>query len=511
MSDPLSNSEIQDVLSSIRRLVSEDRRARETMAPVDVVPGTPVVGKLILTEALRVERVEEVSPQVDEAPFAALADEPVVEDVLAAPVAEVRQAPPVRAASVLEDDIASLESTIAELEAAVADIGAEFEPDGSEVPGRTDTPEARALEEAFDQGFAVDTGDPVRVAPADEALDEPVTGSGLRPAAKADKPEGEDSLRAVTRGPDEIAFLRLPGAMRRADWQVISGGEAGPAVGALHGRLHLRPAGETAEPAEAGRDEPAGTASDLASAMTEPPAIVDGAAVAVEEDAVAQTADAEDAPDDWAGSELPEAAHAPADAMGDPAEIAGLGDADDVLADGSEDAVADLAAAGSDAAQEEASDHAEKSYDAAALASDEAEFVASGVADEVKIEGVDRAAAARPAAGFHVSGGVAEDLADEPAAVEIPEDLETTLLSAAGIAGAAATATPEIGPEAEADEVDLFASGDEAVIDMEMLRELIVQVLREELQGPLGERITRNVRKLVRQEIARALEAQKFE
>ena len=38
-----------------------------------------------------------------------------------------------------------------------------------------------------------------------------------------------------------------------------------------------------------------------------------------------------------------------------------------------------------------------------------------------------------------------------------------------------------------------------------MLRELIVEVLRDELRGPLGDRITSNLRKLVRREIFRAL------
>ena len=44
-------------------------------------------------------------------------------------------------------------------------------------------------------------------------------------------------------------------------------------------------------------------------------------------------------------------------------------------------------------------------------------------------------------------------------------------------------------------------------IDEALLRELIRDVLREELQGDLGERITRNVRKLIRAELARALTA----
>jgi hypothetical protein len=44
-----------------------------------------------------------------------------------------------------------------------------------------------------------------------------------------------------------------------------------------------------------------------------------------------------------------------------------------------------------------------------------------------------------------------------------------------------------------------------AVLDEAALQEIVRQMIREELQGTLGERITRNVRKLVRAEINRAL------
>ena len=40
-----------------------------------------------------------------------------------------------------------------------------------------------------------------------------------------------------------------------------------------------------------------------------------------------------------------------------------------------------------------------------------------------------------------------------------------------------------------------------------MLRDMVAEIVRQELQGALGERITRNVRKLVRREIPRALSA----
>ena len=49
------------------------------------------------------------------------------------------------------------------------------------------------------------------------------------------------------------------------------------------------------------------------------------------------------------------------------------------------------------------------------------------------------------------------------------------------------------------------------LFDEDVLRELVRDMIREELAGTLGERITRNVRKLVRAEIARALAVHEFE
>ena len=59
------------------------------------------------------------------------------------------------------------------------------------------------------------------------------------------------------------------------------------------------------------------------------------------------------------------------------------------------------------------------------------------------------------------------------------------------------------------DAPDLLA--EDGVIDEAMRRELVAEIVRQELQGALGERITRNVRKLVRREIHRALSAAEFE
>ncbi|SEN04272.1 hypothetical protein SAMN04488077_11159 [Roseovarius tolerans] len=52
---------------------------------------------------------------------------------------------------------------------------------------------------------------------------------------------------------------------------------------------------------------------------------------------------------------------------------------------------------------------------------------------------------------------------------------------------------------------------DDAVIDEDTLRDMVAEIVRQELQGTLGERITRNVRKLVRREIHRALTSQDFD
>jgi len=62
---------------------------------------------------------------------------------------------------------------------------------------------------------------------------------------------------------------------------------------------------------------------------------------------------------------------------------------------------------------------------------------------------------------------------------------------------------PEAGP-------GLF-DAEEAMFDDEILRDIVREIIREELAGTLGERITRNVRKLVRVEVNRALTAREFE
>jgi hypothetical protein len=126
-----------------------------------------------------------------------------------------------------------------------------------------------------------------------------------------------------------------------------------------------------------------------------------------------------------------------------------------------------------------------------------------------------------PPSGFEAETGDAFDAAAEAgsprsvAAVSVAQPLAT---AGSDKAKAAASPGPDSAPEpASAPRQQTTAAsaeddGDEAdvaapVVDLDegILRELIRDVLREELQGPMGERITRNIRKLVRAEMARAV------
>lgn len=49
-------------------------------------------------------------------------------------------------------------------------------------------------------------------------------------------------------------------------------------------------------------------------------------------------------------------------------------------------------------------------------------------------------------------------------------------------------------------------AAEDRVIDEDALAEMVARIVRQELQGELGERITRNIRKLVRAEVARELQ-----
>jgi len=89
----------------------------------------------------------------------------------------------------------------------------------------------------------------------------------------------------------------------------------------------------------------------------------------------------------------------------------------------------------------------------------------------------------------------------EAAIASNDEDWE---FGASGLSGA----SPSRGPGRRAAPASGAGAGGAAApetADEDRMRALIGDIVREELQGALGERITRNIRKLVRREISRAL------
>lgn len=94
-----------------------------------------------------------------------------------------------------------------------------------------------------------------------------------------------------------------------------------------------------------------------------------------------------------------------------------------------------------------------------------------------------------------------EDVAAAPLAEADPADDLAETVVMAGMAEAEEEVMARVIDEAP----QVFAPGDADDFDEEALREVVRDILREELQGALGERITRSVRKLVRAEIQRML------
>ena len=90
------------------------------------------------------------------------------------------------------------------------------------------------------------------------------------------------------------------------------------------------------------------------------------------------------------------------------------------------------------------------------------------------------------------AGGVVDDALEATLA-----RLEQALSSSSQSSAAAADQKAASGAAAD--------GSDDPVIDEAMLYQIVGHIVRQELQGELGEKITRNIRKLVRAEVAREL------
>jgi hypothetical protein len=103
------------------------------------------------------------------------------------------------------------------------------------------------------------------------------------------------------------------------------------------------------------------------------------------------------------------------------------------------------------------------------------------------------------------------DIVDAIAAAAVADGLQGATQRLTGLVAAEASAARdavEADPQAGRAETTAF---DEGFLDEETLRRIVADVVREELQGALGERITRNVRKLVRREIRLVLAADELD
>ena len=265
MSDPVTNSEIEDVLSSIRRLVMESSAsvpapARTGVAARSVpaepsrpailrpaltaagVPAEPVAdlagddGRLILTPALRVAD-DPVPPSADDPPLrldgapnalddlAALASDswPALDlsrvsvSTLSPPDPDVAPTPEATPDVPPADGPDRLAATAAGLEAAVQSTPGDFEPDGSEAPAAATIPVFRHRHHLS----VVAGGDADHLITGDDAVPEPKESAATLPdlsilpagdVAASDAPDGlppstaphRDSLAPDTLHPDAL-------------------------------------------------------------------------------------------------------------------------------------------------------------------------------------------------------------------------------------------------------------------------------------------------------------------
>jgi hypothetical protein len=121
--------------------------------------------------------------------------------------------------------------------------------------------------------------------------------------------------------------------------------------------------------------------------------------------------------------------------------------------------------------------------------------------------------------GWAQEGEGHEDGHDDGHAAEPPVRTATSEPDPAWAAAAEARVIAELegrdDPHPEAAQAEpaagIFAAHEPLTHDEQVLRDMVRDIIREELQGGLGERITRNIRKLVRAEMARALAGQDLE
>lgn len=66
-------------------------------------------------------------------------------------------------------------------------------------------------------------------------------------------------------------------------------------------------------------------------------------------------------------------------------------------------------------------------------------------------------------------------------------------------------------PEEVPSSAEILTGDDDIFVDEDLLRRVVSDIVREELQGKLGERMTRNIKRMVRREVEQSLSLRKFD
>ncbi len=440
MSDPRSNLEIMDVLSSIRRLVSGDLKAVPKELPADAPKAedaaegqpepaaAPGVARFVLTPALRVaeadlgSEAEALQDAGDDLhPGTASESQQAWREDAQADEAAVRPKATGDLATIAAAKSASLEETIAELEAAVGEIETGFEPDSGDAVDAEPAPlvqniwkAGRAAVKPAGEFHGIMAGFDAMTA-LEDRLDSPITAELLSDAS----PRVPSDFRRATPH-DGRATPELPERLPEAPSAAKAAPPAEPAGAArFEGTLAAHSKEWTGEDREIATEAEAGFEDEMEAGVA---------------------ADAGEAGEDLIGAAGP----------GEP-----------VADDGS-------------AADRQSSDpeSGAAAQDAANLAPGRLHFGGNAAA---------RSLIFRPDAAKHDDAPLPLDAVNEGEADD--------------------------GQDAGGD--DLFDPLNASEIDIDMLRDMVSEIIREELRGTLGERITRNLRQLVRREIERALEAER--
>lgn len=491
MSDPVTNVEIEDVLSSIRRLVSEEDRSDSPAAPKE--PAEPSsVGRLVLTPALRVP-------------------EPVEQD--AAPE---------------ESSLAPSSRAPLDLAAALRDPESEFEsePQTADTQSEVDIPEPYAADAPSNVSSEVPADAPSEALSEAPWRDPKAT---LFKAAQHAEPE-EDTQ--PDEQPNEDVDSEAPEPLSHTVDAHMAWGVSLDEEPVVLGFGHS-PEPDTADLAE---DQSGDLEDSAVEEVSEPETLSESMPDLSAETAIDDPLDAtpeaeQDEPEPTADLVLSAAAEIETDTdtdLDERAETAHATDISEVEAEPftSDDDDAELTLQQAEPAEftdpEEEVDTPDPvlqfiktpEADPADVPEDDQNQAQESPAEDLAdLDPLDRAEAlsakiqaleeaiGRTKDQWEPDGKVGDDYAGTE--TETLHWQDHTQTEAETVTEDHATAAADD----QADAMDVLIS-EEAVLDEESLRELVSEIVREELQGALGERITRNVRKLVRREIHRALAAQ---